>query len=65
MDENMKSSSGTIDDYETMGHEAYFAKFNRLQGMTKQQLEVTKRQWNKDTFRELYKLGKNGVDDFK
>ena len=64
MDNNIKASAGSKEEYEEVGHDAYFEKYQRLQGLTKEQFEVCKRKWGKETFDNLYRRESDSVDNF-
>ena len=64
MDNNIKTPSGDKDEYAALGHDVYFDKYQRFQGFTKEQLEICKREWDKDTFRKLFKRESSSIDKF-
>lgn len=52
------------EEYELLGHDKYFDKYNRYQGMTREQTEVARREWTPETWARLYKRESNSIDNF-
>jgi hypothetical protein len=53
------------EEYQRLGHESYFEKNNRLDGLTKEQVEVKSKNFDKETLKRLFKKDSNKTDNFK
>ena len=52
------------EEYESLGHDAFFEKYKRFQGLTKEQLEVRNKNFDQSTLRNLYSQDSNSIDNF-
>jgi hypothetical protein len=62
--DGLRESSSTRNEYESLGHDRYFEKYQRLEGFTKEQFEVCKREWKEETWHKLYERESSATDDF-